>query len=62
MEQSEPRRSVPTKYYKTPVDRFRALNVSAVIWANHTMRTAITAMDAVCRRIHMEEIAIGRRE
>ncbi|MBD9598130.1 isocitrate lyase/phosphoenolpyruvate mutase family protein [Ensifer sp. ENS05] len=50
---------VPTKYYKTPADRFRALNVSAVIWANHTMRAAITAMEAVCRRVHAEESLSG---
>lgn len=35
---------VPTKYYETPTDDFRKLGVSMVIWANHNMRAAVTAM------------------
>ncbi len=35
---------VPTKYYKTPTQTFRDLDISLVIWANHLMRSAIGAM------------------
>src|SRR5205807_3111938 len=30
---------VPTKYYATPTDVFRKYGISAVIWANHLMRS-----------------------
>lgn len=42
---------VPTKYYATPTDQFRELGVSVVIWANHTLRAAIAAMQNVTRQI-----------
>jgi phosphoenolpyruvate phosphomutase len=46
---------VPTKYWRTPTADFRARNVSAVIWANHLLRTSITAMQAMAKRIHDDE-------
>ena len=35
---------VPTKYYATPTDVFRDAGISIVIWANHMLRSAVTAM------------------
>ncbi len=35
---------VPTKYYATPTDVFRQYGFSLVIWANHLLRAAVTAM------------------
>lgn len=35
---------VPTKYYSTPTDVFRKANISTIIWANHSLRSAIKAM------------------
>jgi len=35
---------VPTTYHKTPIDVFRGLGVSVVIWANHILRSAVAAM------------------
>ncbi len=35
---------VPTKYYATPTDVFRAHRFSIVIWANQLLRSAIAAM------------------
>ncbi|MCK9910231.1 isocitrate lyase/phosphoenolpyruvate mutase family protein, partial [Microbacteriaceae bacterium K1510] len=29
---------VPTKYYRTPTDKFAELGVNLVIWANHNLR------------------------
>jgi phosphoenolpyruvate phosphomutase len=46
---------VPTKYYDTPTDTFRKARVSVAIWANQTLRAAITAMQEVTRQIKREE-------
>jgi phosphoenolpyruvate phosphomutase len=46
---------VPTMYYATPTDVFRAHDVSVVIWANHLMRAAIKAMQAAARTIQADE-------
>lgn len=35
---------VPTKYYKTPTAHFRDIGISLIIWANHNMRAALSAM------------------
>lgn len=43
---------VPTKYYATPVEVFRAQRVSIVIWANHLLRSSITAMQQTARELH----------
>ncbi len=42
---------VPTKYYSTPTDVFEAAGVSTVIWANHLMRSSITAMQKTAAKI-----------
>ncbi|HEU5324065.1 MAG TPA: phosphoenolpyruvate mutase [Methylomirabilota bacterium] len=50
---------VPTTYYRTPTDAFARAGVSAVIWANHNCRAAVTAMRAVSRRIFGERTLVG---
>ena len=50
---------VPTMYYATPTDRFRAAGISCVIWANHNLRAAITAMRETSRRIAATESLSG---
>ncbi len=35
---------VPTKYYATPTEVFEQAGISLVIWANHMIRTCISAM------------------
>ena len=47
---------VPTKYYDTPVEQFRKAQISVVIWANHNLRAAISAMRRVSRQIHQGEL------
>ncbi|MDE1462459.1 phosphoenolpyruvate mutase [Spartinivicinus poritis] len=42
---------VPTKYYQIPTDRFEQLGVSTVIWANHSVRAAISAIRSITRSI-----------
>jgi phosphoenolpyruvate phosphomutase len=43
---------VPTKYYATPTEVFEQMGVGLVIWANHMIRSAITAMQATAANIH----------
>jgi phosphoenolpyruvate phosphomutase len=50
---------VPTKYYNTPVSKYRAAGISTVIWANHSMRAAVSAMRTICTRIMREESVAG---
>ncbi len=42
---------VPTKYYATPTSLFDELGISTIIWANHTIRAAIQAMQTATKRI-----------
>ncbi|MEJ8568506.1 phosphoenolpyruvate mutase [Elongatibacter sediminis] len=46
---------VPTKYYSTPTEVFRQHRVSLVIWANHLIRSAISAMQDTAARIQASE-------
>lgn len=46
---------IPTKYYTTPTNDLRQLGVRTVIWANHNMRAAITAMKNVTQQIYEHE-------
>ncbi len=50
---------VPTKYYKTPTDEFRDAGFSLAIWANHNMRSAITAMRETSSQIFRDENLMG---
>jgi phosphoenolpyruvate phosphomutase len=42
---------VPTRYYSTPTEVFCKAGISTVIWANHLMRSAASAMQTVAREI-----------
>ncbi|MEE2970823.1 MAG: phosphoenolpyruvate mutase [Pseudomonadota bacterium] len=46
---------VPTTYYGTPTDQFRDAGISAIIWANHSLRASIKAMRETVRAIHDQE-------
>ena len=46
---------VPTKYYSTPTDVFREAGFNLAIWANHLMRTSITAMQQAAAQIMRDE-------
>ncbi len=46
---------VPTKYYATPTQEFRKHKISTVIWANHLLRSSITAMQKVSAQIFQDE-------
>ncbi len=50
---------VPTKYYSTPTEHFRDLGISLVIWANHNVRTAITAMRATSAKIFADQSLVN---
>jgi phosphoenolpyruvate phosphomutase len=42
---------VPTRYYSTPTEVFREAGISLVIWANHMVRAAASAMQSVAKEI-----------
>lgn len=46
---------VPTKYHATPTDVFREAGFSIAIWANHLLRSAVTAMQETARTIQREQ-------
>ena len=50
---------VPTKYYSTPTDHFRELGISLIIWANHNVRSAISAMRATSKRIFEDQSLVN---
>lgn len=45
---------VPTMYYSTPVEVFERAGIRLVIWANHNVRSAITAIHETSQRIFCE--------
>lgn len=50
---------VPTKYYSTPTSYFADWGVNLVIWANHNVRAAITAMEETTKRIYEDQSLIN---
>ena len=52
---------VPTMYYATPTNVFRETGISLVIWANHNLRAALSAMREASQRI-MEEQSLASVE
>ena len=53
---------VPTRYYTTPTEQFRQAKVSVIIWANHNLRTSISAMRDVCRMVMAEQSLVTAEE
>ncbi|MBI2801499.1 MAG: phosphoenolpyruvate mutase [Gammaproteobacteria bacterium] len=49
---------VPTKYYSTPVEVFRRAQISLVIWANHMIRSAVSAMQQSAAKIFADQSLI----
>jgi phosphoenolpyruvate phosphomutase len=50
---------VPTKYYKTPTQKFKDWGISLVIWANHNLRSCITAMQQTSKQIFEEQSLVN---
>lgn len=50
---------VPTKYYAVPTQHFRDIGVSTIIWANHNLRSSITAMQKVSAQIFKDQSLIN---
>ena len=53
---------VPTSYHRTPTSVFDELGISVVIWANHVMRAAVSAMEHVARMIHHERSVVNAEQ
>jgi len=46
---------VPTKYYSTPTKVFADAGISMIVWANHLLRSSITAMQETAARVYREQ-------
>lgn len=53
---------VPTRYYSTPTEVFRQAGFSVVIWANHLLRSCVTAMEKTARQLKMEETLVNAED
>lgn len=49
---------VPTRYYSTPTQVFRDAGIQLVIWANHTLRAAVSAMQQLTRELRATETLV----
>ena len=45
---------VPTKYYTTPIQTIQNASITNVIWANHSLRASIQAMEMVTMQIYSD--------
>jgi len=50
---------VPTRYYSTPTEVFREAGISTVIWANHLVRAAASAMQSVAQEIFQSQTLVN---
>ena len=50
---------IPTKYHSTPAAAFREHGVSAVVWANHLLRGAVSRMQEIAAQVRREESVVG---
>src|ERR1700734_1901583 len=50
---------VPTKYYSTPTEVFRLAGISLVIWANHMVRSATSAMQSVAKEVFASQTLVN---
>jgi phosphoenolpyruvate phosphomutase len=50
---------VPTRYYSTPTEVFRQAGISTVIWANHLLRAAASAMQGVAKEIFESQTLVN---
>jgi phosphoenolpyruvate phosphomutase len=46
---------VPTTYFDTPTALFEEAGISTIIWANHLMRSCVTAMETTAAKIFTEK-------
>jgi phosphoenolpyruvate phosphomutase len=53
---------VPTRYYSAPTQLFRQAGISVVIWANHMVRSATSAMQAVAQEVFASQSLINVEE
>ena len=43
---------VPTTYHGTPTQHFKDIGINTIIWANHNIRSSITAMQNITKKIY----------
>jgi phosphoenolpyruvate phosphomutase len=50
---------VPTTYWETPTQEYRDVDISLIIWANHNLRMAVSAMQDVSAQIMNDQSLIN---
>lgn len=50
---------IPTKYYQTKTDHFEKKGIKMIIWANHLIRSLITHLETVAKKIHTEKSVVS---
>jgi len=50
---------VPTKYYTTPTSLFSEWGINLIIWANHNLRSSITAMQNTTKQIYQDQSLVN---
>ena len=50
---------IPTTYYKTPTNIYKKAGISIVIWANHSLRASIKAIQDVTTHLYKKESLKG---
>lgn len=50
---------VPTMYYETPTSVFEEVGISVVIWANHLLRSCVSAMQQVAAQIYHDRSLVN---
>ena len=46
---------IPTTYYKTPTNIYKKAGISTVIWANHSLRASIKAIQNITNHLYKKE-------
>lgn len=50
---------VPTTYYSVPIEVYKNLGISTVIWANHSIRASIYAMQNILKEIYLDNSVVN---
>jgi phosphoenolpyruvate phosphomutase len=50
---------VPTTYFRTPTEVFAQAGVNVVIWANHLLRSSISAMQRTAAKLYQEQTLLS---
>lgn len=50
---------VPTSYYSVPIETYKNLEISTVIWANHCIRASVAGMKSILKKIYLDNSVVN---